>query len=283
MDILLNKDIVVKFLSKNISDKDLVKQVKRILENENSVFLYSSKYLSFIKNELIENFEDEYQDFLKFISDNGYSIKSSLSNSYEDEFFNLYTNSKNKVMATFLYEKDEILLKSIQNLVILSQQKKPNYDWLVTQLAILHPNPIVVDCHDFLDNNSVVVFFEDLFRIPKSISEINIFDRQTSTFLHNLFDKIINRYFIKYYTLEHKNFSSDVKSIKNFFRKVKIFITKISKVTHGRRIVFENITIISDNDFNNLTYSEPWEISIRYSKKIANNWLSFCSKYTELR
>lgn len=65
MDILLYKDLICNFLNQTIDNKEHLLQIKKILENENSIFLYSKKFFQFIKDELGDDYLEDYQSFVK--------------------------------------------------------------------------------------------------------------------------------------------------------------------------------------------------------------------------
>lgn len=285
MKILTHKDLILGFIKQNLGDKEHQKQIHQILDNENSVFLFSKKFFLFIKEELGEEYQHEYERLLTKFSDFGHSIASSPnSQNFDDEILHMLAATQDKVVISIACNQpSQEVQNSIPNIAILSHQQKPNYHWLVVKLAILHPNKATVNCFDFQTNDEIKAFFDGIFSIPKQITIVNIFDRQTTDFNHNRFDSIRTTKSIKYFTFAHKYIIQDIDTIKDFFKRVKIFTTKTKNITHGRRLLFENFVVISDNDFNNLNEGEDWNIDIQYSEKDFQNWLSRIDKYRESR
>jgi hypothetical protein len=283
MKILTHKDLILGFIKQNLVDKEHQKQIHQILDNENSVFLFSKKFFSFIKEELGEEYQHEYERLLTKFSDFGYSIASSPnSQNFDDEILHILAATQDRVVISIACNQpSREVQNSISNIAVLSQQQKPNYHWLVVKLAILHPNKVTVNCFDFQTNGEIKAFFDGIFSIPKQITIVNIFDRQTTDFNHNRFDSIRTTKSIKYFTFAHKYIIQDIDTIKGFFNRVKIFTTRTKNITHGRRVLFENLVLISDNDFNNLNVGEDWNIDIQYSEKDFQNWLSRLDKYRD--
>lgn len=285
MKILTHKDLILGFIKQNLENKEHQKQIRQILDNENSVFLYSQKFFAFIKESVGIDELDMFQNLLKQFIDYGQNIKSSSNpQNFDDEILHIFSATKDNVVVSIsCNQPSQEIQNAIPNIAVLSQQQKPNYHWLVVNLAILHPNKVTVNYFDFQTDNEIRAFFDDIFKIPRQLSVISIFDRQTADFRHNRFDTIRTTKSVRYYTFAHRNFIYDISTIKDFFRRVNIFTTKIKKITHGRRLLFENVVIISDNDFNNLNIDEDWNIDIQYSEKDFQNWLSRFREYRENR
>lgn len=287
MKILTHKDLMLGFIKQNLENKEHQKQIRQILDNENSVFLYSKKFFTLIKDSIEDEDMDFYRKILTQIGDNSQNQNvhsSPTSQTFDEEFLHISSSVNDKVVVSIsCNQPSQEIQTQIPNIAVLSQQQKPNYHWLVVNLAILHPNKVTVNCFDFQTNNEIRVFFDSIFKIPRQLSLISIFDRQTTDFNHNRFDTIRKTKSVRYYTFAHKNFNYDIGTIKSFFVRVKIFTTKTKEITHGRRLLFENFVIISDNDFNNLNISEDWNIDIQYSEKDFQNWLSRLDKYRENR
>ncbi len=290
MKILLNKDLLLNFLSQNFTDKGLQIQVNKILANENSVFLYSKKFFQFIKNELNEEYETEYMALFTKFSDSGINISSiTTSTSFEDEFLNIYDKTPGNVIAAITYDEPSTqIMSAIQNIAIISAQSKPNYHWLVTQLAILHPNKVSVNCYDFTNNIDVDSHFTNIFKLPKRIPITNIFDTQCNL-VHSKFDYLLQiptrlYYFTKFKSREKDQYDRRKEIKYKFGTSSKVFLTQPKTEAHGRRVIFENIIITCDNDFWNLEVNaSDWCIDVQYSEEDFQKWLSRQSQYTEFR
>ena len=153
---------------------------------------------------------------------------------------------------------------------------------------MLHPNKITANCFDFNSNNQITTFFNDVYRLSKEIKHTNIFDAQCNLD-HDKFDypktkKSKIYYYTKFRSREKDEFERK-DAIKNHFgNSAKVFLTKPRKNAHGRRILFSNIIISTDQDFWNLEVnSSDWTIDVQYSKEDTVNWLLFRSNYNEFR
>ncbi len=270
MEILLYEDVFEKLLAISTEKTDK-KIIADILRNENSYILYSKKYFDFIQAKIED--DDLFLQICKgIIDDNGKKIESNPSaTSFDEEYAHLYAKSGNVVLPIAYNVNPET-----PKIAIISQRQKPNYHWFATQLAALHHNPISLNCFDFENDTQIQAFFETFFSIPKQIAYINIFDRETTEISHNRFDTIKNRIKVHYYTLQQR----DYLGITDYFtQKLLLFKTRKKELTHGRRIIFENFVLISDNAFNNLNIGEDWNIYIEYNPPHARNWLSLKSHY----
>lgn len=281
MELLLYKDLIIDFVSKKIKAGEHQRLINKIFENENSLFLYSKKFFQFIEAELGEEYADEFRAIVTKIGDSGENIKSSeLATNFDEEFLHIYQNFDKYVLLSISYsEPSKSILQKVPNIGILSERKKPNYHWLVTQIAVLHPNKVSVDCFDFKSNNEIKKFFDDVFRIPKSISRMHIFDRETCNFGHKHFDSFKKSVSVFYYTYRHKNFSLDEPIIKSAFRKIKIHTTHNRTDIHNRKLVFEGFVLTANHAFNELLVDGDWDIDIQFSKSEAVKWMSRCNKF----
>lgn len=275
MEILIYKDLILGFIRQNMSDKSHQKWIKTVLENEHSTFLYSKQYFQNIQATLEDTDEDSYQAWVKNVMDHGKNIKNTnQSNDFDALFEEIHAKSMANLVLTIAYQESN---RSIQNIAILSKAEKPNYHWLVTTLAALHPNKISVSCHDFNENIAVDTFFEAVFEIPRKISEVKIFDRQCNL-EHCKFDKIQSVY-VHYYTAFFRNDMPQIKrDIQAKFRRSKVWTTQAG-LAHGRRIIFENIILLTDHDFRELEIDRDWFIDIQYSPDEVKKWLDRTQLY----
>lgn len=290
MEILLYKDILLNFISQEIEKKHL-KQIKQILENENSIFLYSKKYIQFLKNEVREEDEQIFMDLFRKIADNNTSIKNldTTTTNFDEEYLSINLQSQNNILIKLAYDIPSIEIKTkISNIAILKNQLKPNYHWLVVDLAISHPRKVTVNCFDFKSNLEITNFFNDIYKLSNKIKIINIFDTQCN-FSHDKFDflKVAKSricYYTKFSSSEKNQFDRKDEIKSNFGASSKVFLTLPRKKAHGRRIIFENIIIACDEDFWNLEInSSDWCIDVQYSKEDTIKWLSRCVNYQEFR
>ena len=285
MNLLFYKDLIIKYISQTVKPEEQ-KLIKKVLENDESIFFYSKKFFQFIKEELGDKNQDLYQALFKRLSDFGSKVESSnVSSNFDEEFLHIYQSFTRSVLVSVSYIKPtDTITKAIPNIVILSDSKKPNYHWLAIQLAIQHPNKVSVDCFDFNDDDEIKRFFYDAYRLPKSISRMHIFDRQTIQFAHKNFDSFKKKISVFYYTYQHKDFSLDEPVLRReFANKIKILITRNKNSLHSRKLVFEGFVLTSNHDFNELLIGGDWEIDLLFSQSEATKWIARCSNFREYK
>jgi hypothetical protein len=288
MNLLFYKDLILDYISKNIKTGEHLRLIEKIFDNENSKLLYSNKFFQYIEEEIDSKYRPELYALMTKFFDEGEIIESSkTTTNFDEEVLSIYQKFTKSTINIFSYkEPNEIITKNIKNVVIISKYKKPNYHWLVTELAIMHPKKVTVNCFDFNYDKEIKQFIEDIFKIPKYVSRVNILDRQTRDFNHDRFDIFKDTIPVYYYTYQHKYYFQDEPLIKSCFKKIRIFTTRKINITHSRKLIFESIVIISDNDFNNLIIGGDWNIDIQFSQKDEQNWLSRCknaANYQETR
>lgn len=290
MEILLYKDIILNFLTKSFSTSDYYKQVKKVIENDNSKILYSKKFFELIKNDLDEDFVLEFQSLFTRISDLGTNITSSAtSNTFEEEFIHIYNESTTDVVAAIKCDAPtSTLLRAINNIALLYQQEEYNYHWIVIDIAIAHPRKTSLHNYNFKFDAEIDNFFSNIFKIPKQITVIDVFNTQCNL-EHKKFDSLINNpsiRYINYLTTQKKGQRGDndeeYRLIKEKFgKKGKMHITHPNNA-HGRRIICHNIIIYSDEDFWNLQVNRSdWSIDIQYCEETASKWTERKKLYQE--
>jgi len=282
MKILTHKDLILGFIKQNLENKQHQKQVRQILDNENSVFLYSQKFFAFIKESIEPDELDTFQNLLKQFSDYGQNIKSlSTSQTFNEEFLHIFSTTQDKVVISISCNKpNQEIQTQIPNIAVLSQQRKPNYHWLVVSLAILHPNPILVRNYDFENDKEVDEFFFDIFSIPKSIRFVSIFD-DACNFQHNKFAFLSKKKVsVLYYTVK-LNITDSKQRFDNLKKSFSVKMFAKPKGGHEREINFEGIIIIPTNDFwmLNITDGKKWSISVLYNEIEAQKSLDYKDKY----
>lgn len=278
MKILFYKDLLIKFfVLQNLPDV-YQKQMNKILYNENSEFIHSRKYLEHLKAEFGPGNENLYQAIaLRLIDSNGQVTTLNNSPDFDSEFIQLNNLFVSKVLFKLAYNQTAFQLT---NLAILTNQNKPNFDWLVVQLAISHPYKVTLTCDDFSSNQQVTEYFDTIFSIYERLSEVFIFNTHCNLD-HDRLNSIIGK-IVNYYTHYHRydNLLNKRELIKTFGQRTKMYVALDNALAHGRRIVFENIIITPDNDFWNLDINaSDWSIDVQYSQKDSTNWLSRRSNY----
>ncbi len=287
MKILTLKDLILGFIYQNIESKEHLRQIHQILDNKSSVFLYSKKFWTFIQNELNECYLNEFQRLFTKYSDIGHCVSSSnTSQNLDEEIIHIFSVSNFRVINCIGYnEPSNTIMDVIPNVAVSSQQVKPNYNWLAVNLAISHPNKITLRCFEFSNNLEISLLFRNVFRMPKIITEVNIYDSQCNL-NHDKFDfikenTIRTNYFTKFSSRE-KNQYNRRDEIKNYLgNSGRVFLSNRGQKVHGRRIIFENLIITIDEDFWNIEVNaSDWNIDIEYSEDISPKWLSRNIQYT---
>lgn len=201
----------------------------------------------------------------------------------------IFSTTQDKVVVSIsCNQPSQEIQKAIPNIAVLSQQQKPNYHWLVVNLAVLHPNKVTLRCFEFSTNAEITEFFRNSFKIPKAISMVNIFDNQCNL-NHNKFDYVVKNslrvsYFTKFSSREKNQFDRKDEIKNQFGNSARVFLSNRGQKAHGRRVIFENIIITSDEDFWNLEVNaSDWNIDIEYGEQTARNWLNRVNQYNEFR
>lgn len=287
MEILTHKNLILGFIRQDLENKAHLKQIRQILENENSVFLSSKKFFSSIKEELGEEYEEEYKRLFTKFSDFGNSIASSPnSQNFDDEFIHLFTNTpSNVILALSLNDPSPAIKQAIPKIAVFTQQKKPNYHWLVVNLAICSPFTLSVDEANFTTDSEIDTFFDDLFSIPKKIESVTIFDDyHKNVFTHNKYNKIKKEkiYYCTSQKSEKNNTLIPPKEIYEFLTNntekkkfTRVILKTIPLGSHTRRIIFEGFVVNPDIDLSSLnrTDKKMWSVHIRFSKKLADDMI----------
>jgi len=288
MEILLFGDFISHLASQKSSD--FKADINKIFSNENSRFRYSKKFISFVKADLPEENLDVFNSIVTKLGDTGVNVPSSHSSeSIEEEIIHLNSIEcgDNLLLKISYDDPNSSISSAISGIAVVSKQKKPNYHWLVCQIAILHPHKVSLNYWDFSDNTQIRQLFRDVFSLPKDIKEVTIFDRQCNLF-HDKYDFLPNGAKVFYYTKDGYRYScptannDNYQTIKNKFgNRIKMF-TANNKFVHGRRLVFNSIVLIADNDFQNLVVNEAdWVIDIQVSQTNANKSMERRSIYKE--
>lgn len=290
MKILAYKDLILAYIRKDYADDEQKSLVEKIFYNENSIFLYSQKFIKLLESEIdksersreivrfeafVKKIQNEHQDKRPFVE------TSKTSKTIEDEFIEIFLATQDNIVVSIsCNQPSQEIQTQIPKIAVLSQQQKPNYHWLVVNLAILHPFTLSVDEIDFEKEEQIDKFFNDLFSIPKKIPSVTIFDDYYNVDGHKKYTKIANQKDITVYYCtrnDHEkadrqgNFNKDKYDfLKKAFPRLELY-TK-SKGSHTRRIIFEDFIINPDIDLDLLNKKDKkmWSVHIRFSKERAN-------------
>jgi hypothetical protein len=290
MKILAYKDLVLAYIRKDYGTDEYEALIKKIFYNENSIFLYSKKFIQFLQQEIdqseLSRESERFAAFVKKIQnqyqDKRPSVKTSgNSENFEDEFLEIHSLQDKFVIGIVLNPPTPKIKESVVNITIIKSVEKPNYHWLAVNLAISHPDPIMVRNYDFNNDCEVDIFFHSIFSIPKNIHVVSVFD-DACNFVHNKFNFLINKK-IKIYYYTKRLSVTDSKTLFNNLKKKLPSADMFGKKGggHEREINFENIIIIPTNDFWNLNIKDgqKWSISILYSESEAQKSLNYKDNY----
>ncbi|MGI4885677.1 MAG: hypothetical protein ACRYFR_12025 [Janthinobacterium lividum] len=286
MEILLFNDVLIALVKQSFDNAEHKVIVNKILSNENSVFIYSKKMLELLKESLDEQDMPNFQAIVTKLGDVGNNLpSSSTSVNMEEEASHLNSLSRSATILNIAYKNP--IVATLPKVAIVSEHSKPNYHWLVCNLAILHPNKVTVNCWDFTNNTQIKHFFNYIYSLSKLFNSVNVFDTQCNLD-HDKFDSIIRKTQINYYTRKaHSNRNpmgdeDNFDLLKNkFISNFKMFTVE-SRRAHGRRIVFNDVVVTIDNDYWNLiTDAQDWSIDVQISATDASQWLQRTSFYRQ--
>lgn len=224
-----------------------------------------------------------FQAFVKELYDSDRIIieNSNAKLSINEQFTDIAINSKISFLIPICLEKVDDYLEKIENIVVLKESKKINRYWIA--LELLTNSFCNVSFDDFASDDEINLFFNSLFKIPKFIKEIKIFNRdQHYNYLQNIKGKNIDFYTKMSSARIHFSYRNEIKKeMKNALgSKLNLHYTNNSRIIHERKIIFDNLIITVDNSFENITINEPtWEIYVNYNKQKAENWISKCDNF----
>lgn len=290
MKILAYKDLILAYIRKDYADDEQKSLVEKFFYNENSIFLYSQKFIKLLESEIdksersreivrfeafVKKIQNEHQDKRPFVE------TSKTSKTIEDEFIEIFLATQDNIVVSIsCNQPSQEIQTQIPNIAVLSQQQKPNYHWLVVNLAILHPNTVQLRNYDFKTDKEVDELFYNIFSIPKNIRSVSIFD-DACNLQHKKFDFLIEkRISVLYYTVK-LNILDSKQRFDDLRKKLSVKMFGKPKGGHEREINFEGIIIIPTNDFwmLNVTDDKKWSISISYNEEEAKKSLSYKDKY----
>ncbi|MFP8892028.1 hypothetical protein [Chryseobacterium sp. EZn1] len=267
MTILPSLDIIEKYVS-NSRDKSFA-DINSILFNENLNVLLTKSYLNFLE----ENIDDIeiLQTLVVELSDNNrISDNNVIDNNNDNIFEDLYNDNCDTIDCLFA-----ITLDSQPNIIHYRYNKinKANKNIEFLLFSLLSSNILSLHYYDFKDNTQIQNFLKIIFKLPKKIDRIIIFNRYSE---YNNFEFLKGKS-IHYYNLigrkrqrmrqlEYIAIESDLKKYlgRNLILKSVDDSTKI----HERKIFFNHFFITIDQAFNNLQITEPnWKIDVEIDRK----------------
>ncbi len=295
MQIALYNDFIIQFLISNSKDNKDKKDILRynIFYNPNNTFTISQKYFDLIAHSLenSELYDDFTEIYVKMDDDARFNSVpcSATSINIEQEFIHL----NNSIGTTgFFLSITENKLSTVPQAVCISEIAKPNRHWTLSNLAA-HHNAIIDNC-EFNCNPEIQSIFDDILNLPKSNQSIYYFDRYAAKNIakHTLFKAITKKgYPIEVYTYvpgkkgitQHELNKRKNKVISVFGNPCKFFFTYKKKLSHERKIMFNNLIIRVDVDFSEIKKAnKTWEITIQYSPEKFKESVKKAKKFKEI-
>lgn len=251
--------------------------------------LFNNQIQVCLNKNLINEFEnlleetEYFQAFIRELYDNDRIVieKSSANLSFKEQFKEIAINSKISFLIPITLSNVEEYIKEIENLIIVDQAEKVNKHWIAIEL--LTNNLCNVSFADFKNDIEINTFFENIFKLPKFIKQVKIFNRDQD---HKYLTKIKGCN-IDYYTLmngsnANRHLRNETKRYiqKELGGKLKLLYTSNRRIIHERKIIFDNLIVTLDNSLENITINEPtWEIYLNYDKEKASKWVSKCGQF----
>jgi hypothetical protein len=286
MYILLYKDTLIKYFnSKNIksySSKDIL---DKIIENDSNKLILSSTYIELLEKQIAPDKLDFFKTYITHILDNNRikSIKTSKKSlTLEDEFEEINNNNIENFLIKIAMEEDDII-KKLSNVTILNMSEKTNIHWIKSELAC--NNKLTLRYYEFKDNKEIKDFFDNIFSLPQKINIVNIFDRYCNL-EHDYFNYLPkNKILVYYYSCLNRTEDKIKKEEllkKKLGGKSQLYITNTSKNIHERKILFENLILETDEDFENLDINRhTWKIDFTYCENTTKELLKKKVKFTK--
>ena len=266
----------------NTNDIKVSKKFYDIIYNDSNKVLFSRKYIEHLEK-LIPN-SDLFQALLMELNDKNRIVveTTSLSSTVDEEYLEIYKNSNLTFLFPITYSNEvaySVIKDGKVSKISNSSIKGRIIDSLFTK------GTYAASYQDFENDSDISDFFNELFKIPRSIQEVVIFDRQiTGTLLNGIKGKKIS-----YYSLLRDRSALAKIEAKNLLKdclgaKAKLYCTGNARLIHERKILIESLIITSDNSLDNLTVKEPtWEINISSDQTKASTWKAKCVQFIELR
>ncbi len=267
MTIIPSIDLIEKYTS-NSRDKAF-SDINSILYNEDIDILLTKNYLNVIENHI--NNTEILQSLIIELSDSNRLSVETLDNDENNIFEKLYIDNNENIESLFALTLNEE--PNIEHYCYSKKNKKnKNKEFIIFEL--LKSSVISLHYYDFTSNQDIQNFIKKVFKLPKNLSRIEIFNRYSE---YKYFDFLKNKS-IHYFNfipkgqlhkrkLEYITIEKDLKL--NLGRNLVLKTTDDSTKIHERKIFFNHFIITTDQAFDNLLISEPnWKIDIEIDRKI---------------
>ncbi len=302
LDILLYKDVIINYLVnfKKLLKNDFDLFVITIICNPENRFIMTKEYFNFLELYFLEFFDEHLEKFQVLyteLSDNSRIyrdldkvIRSSETQSFDEEFQFIFKEYPHFLKIILCLKRNDFLKKFDFFICEIENSVRPNVNWICLRLAA--NREFIIYNYHFESQLQIQHFLADVFSLPKSLLTVQIFDNYVNT--NNVcFDLIASKGpDVEYYSSKIINQNlltkSELQLKKNEIRKkfsnnAKYFVTTNFKLTHRRRIIFNNIIIGFDHDFQFLQLGNHWFINVNLSDKNFYEEMSNVSSYEEIK
>lgn len=278
----------IEFYCKAFKNSSSIEKIKplNILLNTNNNICFNKNLIDLIENEIED--KNLFQSIVKDLFDNNrvLSDESSKDLSYNEQLEELYNKINIEYLIPLILDESSKLNEKgiFNNVVNINDDTKFKKDLIVTSILL---NKTINYCYnDFKTNIQINSFFEEIFKIPKVIKNVYVFNREQDVkYLEPLKSKNIEYYTLmtKMKTEKYIHLSTLRDMRRSLGGRLKIFSTNNYRIIHERKIIIDGFIINSDNSFQNLTVDEPtWEISLTFCSIKQNAWLNKRKKFIQL-
>jgi len=287
MEIVLYKDLVEKYLSREITTGEGFGVIDQILRNPENTLVFTTEFRNKLIRSLPDHLKDACQRWFTKLTDTGrkqlLQKKGNPDSSFDEEFKSLLEESPSEFTIGLTYNSVNLQNQELSKRVCaISLIQKLNRHWLLAELAANHPKPVTVTSDDFEKDSNVDQFFTVALTVKKNLDTVLLFDRHLNMNHEKLdalkkYDKILI-----YTTADHNQ--EKFTQLKKKFKNIEVYSLKGFYGLHGRNIVSGNIVIWADNDFPNLKAGKDhdWRMGIQLCGREAGRFKSACSKFTLL-
>lgn len=278
----------LEFYSKAFKNSTSIEKLKplNILLNPNNNICLNKNLLELIESEIED--KNLFQSLVKDFFDNNriLSTESTKELNFIQQLEEFYLKTNIEYIIPLAVDNESDLYKNsiFINIVNIYEDTILKKDSIVTSILL---NKTINFCYnDFNNDNQINHFFDEIFKIPKIIKKVYVFNReQDSRFLESLRSKNI-----EYFTLltrmrldRHLHLSTLREMRRVLGGRLKIFSTSNYRIIHERKIIIDGFIVSVDNSFQNLTINEPtWEITLTYCKHKRDIWLDKTNNFREL-
>ncbi len=238
--------------------------IDKILLNENNIFIINSSLLEYIEENIDNTFQQKWEDYLTYLSDNNHFNSSKLDTLDSDMLFNEEPKKFDYV----------IVLKSIDNNV--NKNSCNLKSMIFTDLLfieLLTNNNITLRNLNFNNNIEIKLFFEKLFFCSKTKYRITIISRYNN-FDCDIIKVLKNKFKEKAYWTTYKGNSdpsTNMQLLKRQLGNSLLLFTGSNEQIHERKLIIGSLIVEFDDDFNKITFDvDTWVCNCLVDKSLAD-------------